>query len=223
MLHELCHLKRHDLLVDWLCTLLNVIHWFNPLLWLAAARFRADRELARDAMVLRLTGSDESRSYGLTLLRLAETIHRPGRRPILAPLLAGRTRLVERIHMIARFDARRPRFSIAGLGLLLVVGCSTLSRPKPASEQSAAQTPSSSVGGVHAAQTALSMTTQVYDIRDLINDIPDFDDAPSMALSASAAATRPAPTTKSALPLSRQQAVQHVIVLIRETIDPDSW
>ena len=30
-LHELAHLKRRDLLLNWIMALLQVIHWFNPL------------------------------------------------------------------------------------------------------------------------------------------------------------------------------------------------
>ncbi len=60
-LHELAHLKRHDIYLGWLASLLQVLHWFNPLVWLAFHKMRADRELACDALVLTRTGPDESR------------------------------------------------------------------------------------------------------------------------------------------------------------------
>src|SRR5258707_556077 len=34
-LHELGHIKRHDILAGWLMTALQILHWFNPLVWLA--------------------------------------------------------------------------------------------------------------------------------------------------------------------------------------------
>jgi len=34
-LHELAHLKRHDIYLGWLTSLLQVLHWFNPLVWFA--------------------------------------------------------------------------------------------------------------------------------------------------------------------------------------------
>jgi beta-lactamase regulating signal transducer with metallopeptidase domain len=43
-LHELSHLKRCDILLGWVTTLLLVIHWFNPLVWYAFYRMRRDRE-----------------------------------------------------------------------------------------------------------------------------------------------------------------------------------
>ena len=51
-LHELAHLKRNDVLVNWLMAALQVLHWFNPLVWLAFGRMRAERELACDNLVL---------------------------------------------------------------------------------------------------------------------------------------------------------------------------
>ena len=77
-LHELAHLKCRDIAMDWLWAILLALHWFNPLLWLAQQRAcRADRELARDAMVLAITGPAEAESYGQTILRLvaAAQIH----------------------------------------------------------------------------------------------------------------------------------------------------
>ena len=52
LLHELAHLKRHDLAVNWLLGLLQSVHWFNPALWLVFRRVRADREVACDELVL---------------------------------------------------------------------------------------------------------------------------------------------------------------------------
>src|SRR2546423_1617762 len=46
--HELAHAQRRDVLIGLIVTLIAVVHWFNPLVWLAAARFRAERELACD-------------------------------------------------------------------------------------------------------------------------------------------------------------------------------
>ena len=70
LLHALAHLKRLDLPLNWLVCLLQAVHWFNPLLWFAFTRIRADRELACDAHVLSLDENDCRKDYGATLLRL---------------------------------------------------------------------------------------------------------------------------------------------------------
>jgi beta-lactamase regulating signal transducer with metallopeptidase domain len=50
--HELMHLKRGDLPLNAIMCVLMALHWFNPLLWIAFFKIRADREAACDAQVL---------------------------------------------------------------------------------------------------------------------------------------------------------------------------
>ena len=71
-LHELAHIKRGDLGVNWLVSLLQVLHWFNPVLWLAWARMRADREMATDALALAHVRQSDHASYGETILKVLE-------------------------------------------------------------------------------------------------------------------------------------------------------
>lgn len=66
--HEHLHLSRRDLHAQALCSLLRVLFWFNPLVHLAARRFRFDQELACDADVLaRHPGS--RRAYGTAMVK----------------------------------------------------------------------------------------------------------------------------------------------------------
>jgi beta-lactamase regulating signal transducer with metallopeptidase domain len=39
-LHELAHLKRHDIALNWLFAGAQALHWFNPLVWLAFQQAR---------------------------------------------------------------------------------------------------------------------------------------------------------------------------------------
>jgi beta-lactamase regulating signal transducer with metallopeptidase domain/type II secretory pathway component GspD/PulD (secretin) len=117
-LHELSHVRRHDLLVEWLITLLTCVHWFNPAIWLAAHLYRSDRELARDEMVLRASGPQSHQSYGHTLLSLLETLGPSiGSPPLALTMLGGKDRLKQRISMIAQL--RRTPSRIVALVLLL--------------------------------------------------------------------------------------------------------
>src|SRR5687768_17544052 len=50
-LHEIAHLRRMDVLVNWLMILVQALHWFNPLVWLALRRLRADQEILCDTDV----------------------------------------------------------------------------------------------------------------------------------------------------------------------------
>lgn len=71
-LHEMAHLRRHDLVSNGIVTFLQVLHWFNPFVWLGFSRWRADREIACDAMALEVAGADQQQAYGQTILHLLE-------------------------------------------------------------------------------------------------------------------------------------------------------
>lgn len=76
-LHELAHVKRHDILLNLLTGLLLAMHWFNPLLWYAARQMKEDQEVACDALALKHLEPACHRSYALTLLKLLETLPDP--------------------------------------------------------------------------------------------------------------------------------------------------
>ena len=116
-LHELAHLKRHDIMANWLTTLLQLLHWFNPLVWLAFARMRSDRELACDALVLAQAQADESRAYGQTIIRLLEGFSRPAALPGVVGILEDHGQMKRRITMIANHSRVR-RSTLLALVLL---------------------------------------------------------------------------------------------------------
>jgi beta-lactamase regulating signal transducer with metallopeptidase domain len=115
ILHELAHVKRRDILVSWFMSLVLVVHWFNPVAWIAAARWRAERELACDELVLRILNASRRPHYGRTLLKLVEHASCPTSFPAVAGIVENNADLKRRISMIARF---RPR----SLGSTLIAG-----------------------------------------------------------------------------------------------------
>jgi beta-lactamase regulating signal transducer with metallopeptidase domain len=136
-LHELAHVRRHDLWVNWLVTALQVLHWFNPLVWFAFARWRIDREIACDAAALEAAGPASHRSYGETMLRLLENFALPRRGPGLVGILEDNRQLHRRMKMIADFTpARRPFVAIGLLAILGLIGL-TDAQVVPSSPQQA--------------------------------------------------------------------------------------
>lgn len=129
-LHELAHLKRRDIYLGWIASLLQVLHWFNPLVWLAFHKMRADRELACDALVLTRTGRDESRQYGRTIVGLLERFCRTRSLPAMAGILESRSQLKRRIAMIARFQNNSYRWSPTALVLVVALACISLTNAR---------------------------------------------------------------------------------------------
>ncbi|MDD6040793.1 MAG: M56 family metallopeptidase [Clostridia bacterium] len=76
--HELCHYKAGD---HWWCAVrlaCCAIHWFNPLVWLAARMSRTDAELACDERVIRHMDEARRRSYAGVLVLSACRRDLPG-------------------------------------------------------------------------------------------------------------------------------------------------
>ena len=122
-LHELAHIKRHDILAGWVMLALQTVHWFNPLVWLAFHRLRVDRELACDALALSYARPGENESYGLTIIKLLERFGHSVWAPSLAGILENHKQMKERINMIAKFHYAKRGFALAACllaGLALV-------------------------------------------------------------------------------------------------------
>jgi beta-lactamase regulating signal transducer with metallopeptidase domain/peroxiredoxin len=151
-LHELAHLKRRDLEVNWLVSVLQVLHWFNPALWFAFARMRADRELATDSLALSRTHQDEKTSYGETILKVLEGLPRQPRPPGLVGIVESKVRIKQRLIAIARHGATKP-FKWTAAFLLIAIGALALTDAEKATQQTAdkreekSSADSKSVGG----------------------------------------------------------------------------
>ncbi len=102
-LHELTHLKRRDILINWLVTFAQIIHWFNPLVWLAFIRMHADREQACDESVLLSISEPERKLYGHTLIDLMGTHPAPPAVTGMVGILENHKQLKRRIKMIHQF------------------------------------------------------------------------------------------------------------------------
>ena len=66
--HELTHIKRHDVAKKLLFTLACAVHWYNPAVWLLAARAGRDIEEACDAETLCGRDADCRAAYADALL-----------------------------------------------------------------------------------------------------------------------------------------------------------
>jgi len=89
-MHELAHLKRSDIGIGWLMTMLQALHWYNPLIWWAFSRMRSDRELACDSLALSRMQGGEAKHYGHTIVRLLEYFSWRQRLPSMAPDFPGK-------------------------------------------------------------------------------------------------------------------------------------
>lgn len=106
--HENTHYRQHDhwwALVRILCL---CVHWFNPLVWIAAYLSRQDGEVACDERALKILGDKVRVDYGKTLLELSaeKESYLNGWR--ISTTMSGSARqMKERLWMIVNAPGRR--------------------------------------------------------------------------------------------------------------------
>jgi bla regulator protein BlaR1 len=118
LLHELTHLRRLDLPLNWLLCVLQALHWFNPLLWYAFRRLRSDREAACDAKVLSGEGLDRRADYGHALLKLASAAPR-SRLGLAFGGGSDRTSLHFRLLAVTRHRRSHPAWSAVSIAIIV--------------------------------------------------------------------------------------------------------
>jgi beta-lactamase regulating signal transducer with metallopeptidase domain len=125
-LHELAHIRRYDLETSAVMNFLLCLHWFNPLMWLAAWRMKIDRELAADAMALRYIDQEQRESYGETLIQLLSSSHGRGVLSGTLGMAESKAQLTQRMRAIASYRSGKGSF-ILGISCFLLVGGLVLS------------------------------------------------------------------------------------------------
>ena len=70
LLHELAHIKRHDYLFNILQRIMEIVLFFNPMVWLLAKDIRREREFCCDDLVLDYSANPGI--YAHALLQIAE-------------------------------------------------------------------------------------------------------------------------------------------------------
>lgn len=121
--HELAHIKRNDVAVNWIMYSLLLLNWFNPILWYAYFCMREDQELACDEYALTFIDKEEQIAYGHTIITLLE--HYSYQAPSLANLSRNKRTLKRRIVMIKKFQKKSYRLSL--IGVIAIAAIASLS------------------------------------------------------------------------------------------------
>ena len=102
ILHELAHIKRKDLIVNFLQTIIQIIYFFNPFVWFANYRIRRIREEICDDIALHLY--DKGRRYYTT--SVLKVMEEAIAEPVLGFIgfMEKKNSLIERIQRIMKKD-----------------------------------------------------------------------------------------------------------------------
>jgi|GEM_PF-6779485 len=129
LLHELGHIKRHDIFFNWSACLINILHWFNPIVWLACRRMRMDMEVACDALVLSHLDQSQRKNYGATLIEISEIPRVSPRAITTLGILENHTELKERLKMIKQFTTMNIKNTVFFGVILMTTTITSLAQP----------------------------------------------------------------------------------------------
>ena len=124
--HQQAHICRKDHWWKPLGFLLLMIHWFNPLMWLAYVLLCRDIELACDEKVIKELGNEQRGDYTQALVACSVN-----RRMIVAcPLAFGEVSVKERVKSVMNY--KKPAFWVIIISVIVCVGVAVcfLTNPK---------------------------------------------------------------------------------------------
>ncbi|MDH4241557.1 MAG: M56 family metallopeptidase, partial [Phycisphaerae bacterium] len=123
LLHELAHIKRGDLWISLIQTILQIVYFYNPLLWVANVIIRKVREQAVDETVLVAMG-EKAEDYPQTLLNISRMIFsRPALNLRLIGVSESKKALERRImNMLNRPVPKSSKLGYLGLIAIVVIG-----------------------------------------------------------------------------------------------------
>ena len=125
--HEQCHCRRKDHLVKFFIYGVTVLHWFNPLIWIAYSLCCKDIEISCDESVLEHSDKNIRRAYAESLLKYAAKQNRY----VINPLTFGEPSVKSRISNVLEYRKKSVVVSVVALVLTGVVAAGLLMRPKP--------------------------------------------------------------------------------------------
>ena len=139
LLHELTHVRRHDLVGHTLGRLACAVYWFHPLVWTAAKQLRSESERACDDLAL--SCGARATDYAEHLLDIVTSVRRDAT-PSVALAMARRKEFEGRMLAILDPELRHGRPSrrqsatlIGGLALISIVVGAAAPAPRLAQAQ----------------------------------------------------------------------------------------
>jgi beta-lactamase regulating signal transducer with metallopeptidase domain/HEAT repeat protein len=170
LLHELAHVRRHDLIGHTLSRLACAVYWFHPLVWTAAKQLRSESERACDDLALACGA--RAADYAEHLLDIVTSVRRDAT-PSVALAMARRKEFEGRMLAILDPELRHSSPSrkqsaalIGSLALIsIVVGAAA---PSPRAHPDHAQSPVNTAQGIELLNSRQSDTKGYPDSREII-------------------------------------------------------
>ena len=125
LLHELCHYKRKDMVINYIMLFLSAIYWFNPLVFILFKLIREDMEILNDNYVLKYI--DNKKGYTLSLVEILASTHNISFAPKILCMVDSKKNTERRIKMINLKDYfNHNKIVIAIISITIIITTSLL-------------------------------------------------------------------------------------------------
>ena len=170
--HEVCHIKNFDPLWNVIRLLCCAIHWFNPLVWIAASMSRTDTELRCDDRVIAPMAQEERQAYANVLLLASSRRNAPGLLVMATGMTMTGKRLKTRVLTILQAGKRLTWLSVGFMVLssMLLVGAFATAELRPTPRLSISASVRQPIGREEA---ALAYARQIWSLPE--TGVSDLD------------------------------------------------
>ena len=119
LLHEVYHIKRNDVLKNYIIMFAKALHWFNPLVWIGIKKMKEDMEFACDQQVFSQLDNEKGLQYCESLIQAARYLKKRKVPQFASSLCEKKSNLKERI--IKMISPKKKSKSIATITTLLAI------------------------------------------------------------------------------------------------------
>ena len=122
LLHELSHFKRKDTLVNWILIILNIIYWYNPVIWYGFYKMRQDCEVACDNCAIKYLEYGENIKYGSAIIKLIQLTNESQILIGTTSIVSSKSEIKKRIIMISKYEKVSWKGILFGVIVIIAVG-----------------------------------------------------------------------------------------------------
>ncbi|NMM64928.1 M56 family metallopeptidase [Clostridium sp. P21] len=122
IMHELCHLKRKDILINWITIVLNAVYWFNLIIRYGFCKMKQDCEISCDSDVLKYLKNNENIQYGHTIIKILEINNANNSLIGTTSMIKNKSEIKRRIAMISRHKKVSLRSIILSILVVAIIG-----------------------------------------------------------------------------------------------------
>ena len=168
-LHEITHIKNHDILIKFLCLLIILLHWFNPFSYLVLHEFNILSEYCCDESVMKMRSLEDRKKYAILLVQFATERKSSSKTFWVKGYSGSKKRLKKRVGAILEMKKKKSWVIVLAMVMSIVLGSTTVYAYKAGRVFESNQVPEELVG-----------TEYLFDSEDKTNLISDFENSDSV-------------------------------------------